>query len=97
MNATYKSTDRVYAIGSDASPNKKGQLYKSKYFQKEWESLFMLTLKKQLNDDMNIRMNLGQNSNVQTYNSIDGSGSPIIIPEIFQLDNTADKTSGSYE
>lgn len=97
MNATYKSTDQVYAIGSDASPNKKGELYKSKYFQKEWESLFMLTLKKQLNDDMNIRMNLGQNSNVQTYNSIDGSGSPIIIPEIFQLDNTADKTSGSYE
>lgn len=96
VNTLFKSTDKVMEIGSKKS-DYIGSLTKQKYKNQELESLLMLRIKKQISSDLNFRLNVGHNANIQEYSSLDGWGSPIIIKGIYQLDNLTDKLSDSYQ
>ena len=95
VNTLFKSTKNVMEIGSVREP--KGSLYNKNYKNQELESLLMFRIKKKINSDLNFRANIGHNANIQKYTSLTGSGEPIIIKGIYQLDNVTDKSADSYE
>lgn len=95
VNTLFKSTNKTMEIGSKDS-DYIGSLRKVKYKNQELESLLMLRIKKQISSDINLRLNVGHNANIQEYSSLTGWGSPIIIKGIYELDNLTDKLSDSY-
>ena len=95
VNTLFKSTKKIMEIGSIRTPE--GSIYNKNYKNQEIESLLMLRIKKKINSDLNFRANVGHNANIQKYSSLRGSGEPIIIKGIYQLDNVTDKSAYSYE
>ena len=71
-NALFSKSKNITEIGSKRATNQAGDLYYDRSENKEFESLFMIRIKKKLATGLNLRANIGHNANVQEYSELTG-------------------------
>ncbi|MCG8319243.1 MAG: SusC/RagA family TonB-linked outer membrane protein [Cytophagales bacterium] len=84
----------VYAVGNPVDPL--GRIVADDITFTEYESNFLLTFAKELNQDFNLRAIVGHNINSRSGEHQQILGSGIIVPRIYQLDNTNNLLKGEF-
>ncbi len=84
----------IYAAGNPIDPL--GRIIADDITFTEYESNFLLTFAKELNQDINLRAIVGHNVNSRSGEHQQILGSGIIVPRIYQLDNTQNLLKGGF-
>ena len=84
----------VYAVGNPIDPL--GRIITDDITFTEYESNFFLIAAKELNQDFSLRATLGHNINSRTNEHQQVLGSGLIVPRIYQLDNTNNLLRGEF-